>query len=107
MCTSRKEEGRKDRQDCRKRNLVYETSCHTCLVRKEKEVEREFGKLGKKRLEEEKKRIKRYIYIEESNRSAYELGLEHHHDISSCKTSSHMLRHLLDVHEDEEDMKER
>ena len=71
-------------------------------MRKEEEVEREFGMLGKKRLEEEKRKIKKYIYIGESNRSAYERGLEHHNDISACKTSSHMLRHLLEVHEDEE-----
>ena len=30
LCTSRKEEGRQDKQDCKKRNLVYETSCRTC-----------------------------------------------------------------------------
>ena len=29
-------------------------------------------------------------------------GIEHRNDIAACKTSSHMLRHLLDVHEHEE-----
>ena len=33
----------------------------------------------------------------------YERGLEHQADIEACKTSSHMLRHLLDAHEDEEE----
>ena len=47
--------------------------------------------------------MKRYIYIGETNRSVYERGLEHQNDISGCKTSSHMLRHLLDVHEEEEE----
>ena len=46
-----------------------------------------------------KKKIKIYIYFGESNRSAYERGLEHVRDIASCKTSSHMLRNLIDVHE--------
>ena len=44
-----------------------------------------------------------YIYIGETNRSMYERGLEHQNDIPACKTSSHMLRHLLPVHEEEEE----
>ena len=33
----------------------------------------------------------------------YKHGIEHQNDIKACKTSSHMLRHLLDVHEEEEE----
>ena len=62
-----------------------------------------FGDMGKKRVEEEKKKVKRYIYIAEINRSMYERGLEHQNNIPACKTSSHMLRHLLAVVEDEEE----
>ena len=29
--------------------------------------------------------------------------MEHVNDIAACKTSSHMLRHFLDVHEEEEE----
>ena len=47
-----------------------------------------------------KKREKRYVYIGETNRSVYECGIEHQNDISACKTSTHMLRHLLDVNEE-------
>ena len=54
-------------------------------------------------MEEEKRRAKRYIYIGETNRSAYERGIEHQNDIQACKTSSHMLRHLIDQHEEEEE----
>ena len=50
----------------------------------------------------EKKKIKRYIYIGETNRSVFERGLEHQNDVVACKTSSHILRHLLDQHEEEE-----
>ena len=64
-------------------------------------MEKKYGEMGKKRVEEEKKKLKRYIYIGETNRSMYERGLEHHNDIKACKTTSHMLRHLLDVHEEE------
>ena len=39
----------------------------------------------------------------ETSRSPYERGLEHQNDIDGCKTSSHMLRHLLDAHLEEED----
>ena len=67
------------------------------------EVEEKFGHEGKKRVEKEKRRLKRYIYIGETNRSPYERALEHQNDIGACKTSSHMLRHLIDVHEDEEE----
>jgi hypothetical protein len=52
---------------------------------------------------EEKRKEKRYIYIGETNRSVYECRMEHQNDIKACKTSSHMLRHLLDVHEEEEE----
>ena len=58
--------------------------------------------MGKKRIDEEKRKARRYVYIGETNRSVYERGLEHQNDVPACKTSSHMLRHLLDVHEEEE-----
>ena len=103
LCESRKEEGRKDRQDCKKRNLVYEISCRTCKERGEKELEKKYEKEGKKKIDEEKRKLTKYIYIGETNRSAYERGLEHQADVTSCKTSSHMLRHLLDMHEEEEE----
>ena len=56
-----------------------------------------------RRIDEEKRRAKRYIYIGETNRSVYERGIEHQNDVTGCKTSSHMLRHLLTVHEEEEE----
>ena len=67
------------------------------------EKEEKYGKEGKKRVEEEKRRIRRYLYIGETNISPYERSLEHQSDIGACKTSSHMLRHLLEVHEEEEE----
>ena len=54
MCTSRTEEGRKDEQDCKKRKLAYETSCRTCVERKESEIEAAFSKEGRGRKEEYK-----------------------------------------------------
>ena len=54
--------------------------------------------MGKKRIKEEKRNAKRFIYIGETNRSVFERGIEHQDDIKACKTSSHMLRHMLDEH---------
>ena len=53
-------------------------------------------------MEEQKRMARRFIYIGETNMSVYERGLEHQNDVPACKTSSHMLRHLLAVHEEEE-----
>ena len=50
-----------------------------------------------------KRKTKRYRYIGETNRSPYERGIEHQNDVGACKTSSHMLRHLIEVHEAEEE----
>ena len=58
--------------------------------------------ISKKEMEKERSKIRRYIYIGETNRSVYERGIEHQSDVVGCKTSSHMLRHLLDQHEEEE-----
>ena len=75
----------------------------TCRDRQDRDIEEKYGEIGKKRVEEEKRKARRYVYIGETNRSVYERGLEHHNDIAACKTSSHMLRHLLEAHEEEEE----
>jgi hypothetical protein len=103
LCTTKQMEGKENSQDCKRRNCVYETTCLTCKRRQDLEIEEKFSNEGKKRIDEEKRNAKRYIYIGETNRSVYERGIEHQNDISGCKTSSHMLRHLLAVHEDEEE----
>jgi hypothetical protein len=103
LCKTKRLEGKKNGQDCRKRNSVYETACLTCRDRQDKEIEERMEGKDAKKIEEEKKKAKRYIYVGETNRSVYERGIEHVNDIAACKTSSHMLRHLLDVHEEEEE----
>ena len=104
LCETKKHEGKKNRQDCRMRNCVYQTYCITCKERQDQDLEkRHEGKnTSKKEMEMEKNKIKRYIYIGETNRSVFERGLEHQNDVVACKTSSHILRHLLDQHEEEE-----
>ena len=106
LCETKVYEKKKNGQDCRKRNCVYKTYCITCRERQDKELEDRLEEQGtstnKKELDKEKAKIKRYVYIGETNRSAYERGIEHQQDVTGCKTSSHMLRHLLHQHEDEE-----
>ena len=101
-CQTKKDSGKSNSQDCRRRNCVYKTECLTCSRRQDEEVQRKYGQEGKKRVEEEKRKLKRFLYIGETNRSPYERALEHQNDVGACKTSSHMLRHLLEVHEEEE-----
>ena len=102
LCATKKELGLTNSQDCRKRHCVYETTCLRCNERQDKEVEAKYNKEGKKRIDEEKRKIRRYKYIGETNRSCYERGLEHLNDAEACKTSSHILKHLIDVHEEED-----
>ena len=102
LCRTKQQEGKTNGQDCKKRNCVYETMCLTCRDRQDKGIEERLGNMGTKVVEEAKKKASRYIYVGETNRSVYERGIEHVNDIAACKTSSHMLRHLLDVHEHEE-----
>ena len=52
-----------------------------------------------KRLQEQ---IKLYKYVGESARSLYERGFEHLMDFESLSTKSHMLKHAVDKHTDED-----
>ena len=88
MCSSKRSEGKRNAQDCRRRNCVYETICLTCKRRQDKELEDRMEGMDKKKIEEERKKIKRYIYIGETNRSTYERGLEHTRDIQSYAETS-------------------
>ena len=90
LCTSKKREGKKNTQDCKKRNCVYETYCWTCRQRQDQEIEDKYKEKGHKEIEEKKRQAKRFVYIGETNRSVYERGLEHQNDIPACKTSSHI-----------------
>ena len=83
--------------------FVDETSCMTCTDRQDKAIEEKYGSQGRKKVEAEKKKVMRYVCIGETNHCVYERGKEHQNDIKACKTLSHMLRYLLDVHEEEEE----
>ena len=78
MCES-KSRSEEPPQSCYKRNCVYEIVCNLC--------EKQDPKV-------------RSVYVGESNRSGHERGREHLDDMLSYRESSHMLKHLLQYHQD-------
>ena len=84
-------------QDCTRRSLIYETRCLTC-------EELEIEKIEKMEIDEEEKisrknKIQLYKYIGETSRSGFERGWEHLSDFAQLKSTSHMLKHTVGVHE--------
>ena len=61
--------------------------------------------IDEKEKSELKKTAKLYKYIGESSRSSFERGWEHVNDMAQLKTTSHMLKHVLTKHP-EQDMAE-
>ena len=97
LCHTKQKTGKNLGQDCHTRNLVYETWCISCLKRDEGEVELKWAGDAKK-IKEMKEKIKKHLYVGETARSIYERTFEHQYDVEQLKTSSHMLRHLLEMH---------
>ena len=100
LCVTKHKTGKNLGQDCHTRNLVYETWCMSCLQRDEEEVEKKWEGDARK-IKEMKEKIRKHLYIGETSRSVYERVFEHQYDVEQLKTSSHMLRHLLEMHGDE------
>lgn len=101
LCETKLKTDKNLSQDCHTRNLVYETWCMTCLRRDEEDAERR-GEGDAGRVRELKRKIRKHLYIGETSRSMYERALEHQGDIDQLKSSSHMLRHMLEMHRGEE-----
>ena len=101
LCKTKLKTERNLTQDCHTRNLVYETCCMTCLKKDEEEVERKYEGDARK-MKEMKGKIRMHLYVGETSRSMYERALEHQGDVEQLKTSSHMLRHLVEMHGGEE-----
>ena len=76
----------------------------TCLKKDEEEVERKYEGDARK-MKEMKGKIRMHLYVGETSRSMYERALEHQGDVEQLKTSSHMLRHLVEMHGGEEKSK--
>ena len=67
--------------DCRRRNVVYQSSCLQCRTR---------GKVS--------------VYYSETSRTVFERGLEHQSDFASQKEESHMMKHVLTDHPGQEEV---
>ena len=78
------------KQDCRKRNIIYESRCIECNP--EKESNQKDGK------ELEDSRAFPSIYVGESGRSLHERAKEHWGDFESKSGDSHILKHWLTHH---------
>ena len=97
LCHTKTKQENAASQDCHKRSLIYETWCITCeRLELDKIEEQDLGEHEKTEL---KRKIKKYKYVGETGRSAYERGWEHLNDLAQLRTSSHMLKHCIGVHE--------
>ena len=80
LCTTKLKTEKNLSQDCHTRCLVYETWCMSCMRKDEEEIgERWRGDAEK--IKEEKRKIKKHVYIGETSRSVYERGQEHQYDV--------------------------
>ena len=79
-----------NRQLCRKQNIVYESSCNIC------------NPPGKTSQKEGKTGPRSGIYIGETSRSLYERANEHFNDAMGFTEKSHMVKHWMSCHEQEE-----
>ena len=101
LCDTKLYTGKNMTQECDKRNLVYETYCITCEERAIEKIKAEIED-DEKLLKEKVENLSKYKYIGETCRSVYERSWEHLSDKEQLKPGSHLLKHLLDVHEDEQ-----
>ena len=74
------------RQNCKARNVVYETSCNICNPIEEKPS-----------IQKEEK-TREGIYIGESSRSLHERSLEHLRDARKFSKKSHIAKHWMLAH---------
>ena len=100
LCFTKQRTEKSQTQDCHKRNVVYETRCLTCQEEQEQEIENMDLEEQEKR--ELIKKIKLYKYVGETSRSSFERGWEHVNDMAQLKNSSHMLKHVLLNHKEQD-----
>ena len=101
LCSTKQKLKKHLKQDCRKRSLVYEVWCQDCKERGEKEIEKEEGD-NIEGIEEKKRKMKIFKYIGEKSRSVFERAAEHQIAFKIISNGSFMLKHWLEMHEEEE-----
>ena len=100
LCHTKNKTEQNMSQDCHKRSLVYETRCLTCERTNIHEIEN--MEIGEQEKIELKKKMVLFKYIGETSRSAYERGWEHMNDMASLKSTSHMLKHVVSSHPEQD-----
>ena len=88
LCETKSKSGKNLTQSCSKRNLTYQTWCQTCKDRDEEGKEAE-----------DDKQTRLYTYVGETAKSAHERGKEHIYDMENLSMRSHLLKHVVDMHE--------
>ena len=103
LCFTKNKTEKNMTQECHKRNIVYETRCLTCEQLEQDRIDQ--LEITEQEKTNKKKETKQYKYIGETSRSAFERGWEHMNDMAQLKSGSHMLKHVVDKHQ-EQDMAE-
>ena len=88
-CNQGGEEAKKE--DCFRRNILYESRCGVC-------EDRVGGEKKKRRLKVGEKYPEKNIYVGETSRSLFERSLEHVRDGRNGAEDSHIATHWNDCH---------
>jgi hypothetical protein len=80
------------RDNCRAKNLVYESVCMLCNPT----IRKEAAKMG------EEVKSREAIYVGEMSRSLHERALEHQRDARDFSQKSHMVKHWMNYHQEED-----
>ena len=108
LCTTKAVTGKNKTQDCHRRNATYETWCQTCKIRDEEQMgigkAEDDIKVGGGKGEKGRTEVALFKYVGETNRSCFERGSEHCAARRGFHKNSHMLKHIVDKH-GEEDMR--
>ena len=101
LCSTKVLTGKDLNKDCTKRNLLYEIRCLTCERRKMDRIAEICGDdMDKYQILKDKIKIPKYVG--ETSRSAYERGFEHLDKLATLSSNSHMLKHMISTHENED-----
>ena len=101
LCNTKIITGKDLKKDCTKRNILYEIRCLSCEKEELDKIEELCGDDIKKKKQMESEMIVPR-YIGESGRSAFERGFEHLDQLATLNKKSHMLKHMLFQHENED-----
>ena len=95
-CLTKSKTGKFTDQSCSKRSLVYQTWCESCRVR---DTDRVGGEEVAGGNVVDVKKVPLYTYIGATAKSMYERMQKHLSDMENYRTTSHLLKHLLQKHE--------